>query len=153
MEISCLNCQKNIKIPGFIDTNNYDGQLSCPECRSLLKLKLAGGKVRKYELVERGAESNPGQPAGEKVDVESIARYNPLRDYLSSYRARQLNLSLEHIENIIGAKLDTAAYTLKSWWKNDPKNPQANAWLEAGWEVDDIDLRQRGILFKKVRAG
>ena len=59
MEIDCLSCGKTIKIPDFIDTNNYDGQVTCQECKSLLHIKLGGGKVRKYEVVERkGAGSN-----------------------------------------------------------------------------------------------
>ena len=154
MEISCLICGKNIEIPQFIDTNNYDGQINCPECKSLLHIRLVGGKARKYEVVERGtAGSNPGQPnCGEKVDVEKILKYTPLRDYLASYRASQLNLSLEHIEHILDSKLEAAAYAFKSWWENDGKNPQATAWLEAGWEVDDIDTQQKVVVFKRVKA-
>ena len=153
MEISCLICGKNIEIPQFIDTNNYDGQINCPECKSLLHIRLVGGKARKYEVVERGtAGSNPGQPnCGEKVDVEKILKYTPLRDYLASYRASQLNLSLEHIEHILDSKLEAAAYAFKTWWENDKKNPQAVAWLEARWEVNDIDLQQQVILFKRVK--
>jgi len=153
VEISCLICGKNIEIPQFIDTNNYDGQINCPECKSLLHIRLVGGKARKYEVVERGtAGSNPGQPnCGEKVDVEKILKYTPLRDYLASYRASQLNLSLEHIEHILDSKLEAAAYAFKTWWENDKKNPQAVAWLEARWEVNDIDLQQQVILFKRVK--
>ena len=86
------------------------------------------------------------------MDVESVARYNPLRDYLINYRANQISLSFEHIEKIIDSRLETAAYTFKSWWKNDHKNPQAISWLESGWEVDDVDLQQRGVVFKRVKA-
>jgi len=155
VEINCLVCGKKIEIPQFIDTENYDGQISCPACKSLLHIKLFKAKLRKYEVVERGAkaESNPGQPAAEeKVDVEKILKYVPLRDYLTSYLASQLSLSLEHIEHILGSKLETAAYAFKSWWENDRKNPQAIAWLEAGWEVNDIDLRQKVVVFKRVKS-
>jgi hypothetical protein len=154
VEISCLICGKNIEIPHFIDTNNYEGQIGCPNCKALLRMRLVGCKARKYEVVERGAkaESNPGQPATEeKVDVEKILKYVPLRDYLTSYLASQLTLSLEHIEHILGSKLEAAAYAFKSWWENDRKNPQAIAWLEAGWEVNDIDLRQKVVVFKRVK--
>jgi hypothetical protein len=151
-----LICGKTITIPQFIDTNNYDGQLSCPACKALLRMKMFGAKVRKYELVERGTESaadNPGQPnCGEKVDVEKILKYTPLRDYLAGYRANQLNLSLEHIENILDSKLEAAAYAFKSWWENDKKNPQAVAWLDAGWEVEDINTQQKVVVFKRVKA-
>jgi hypothetical protein len=156
VEINCLVCGQVIEIPQFIDTDNYDGQISCPGCKSLLRMRLVKAKLRRYEVVERGTtavESNPRQRIeGGKVDVESIARYNPLRDYLASYRASQLNLSFEHIEHIIDSKLETAAYTFKSWWENDQENPQAIAWLGAGWEVDDVDLQRQGVVFRRVKA-
>jgi len=155
IKINCLVCGKAIEIPDFIDTNNYDGQINCPACKSLLRIRLVGAKARKYEVVERGttAGSNPGQPnCGEKVDVESLLKYVPLRDYLAGYRANQLNLSLEHIEHILNAKLEAAAYAFKTWWENDRKNPQATAWLDAGWEADDIDLQRQVILFKRIKA-
>ena len=155
MEINCLVCDKRIEIPEFIDTESYDGQISCPACHSLLHVKLYKSKLRKYELVERGevlAASNPIQRIGEElVDVESVARYNPLRDYLASYRASQLNLAFGYIESILKFELETAAYTFKKWWANDRKNPQAMAWLEAGWEVADVDMQREGVVFKRVK--
>jgi len=156
VEIECLVCGKTIVIPKFIDTNNYDGQVTCPECKSLLHVKLGGGKVRKYEVVERKspsstvAESGLSRQSGGEVDVESIAKYNPLRDFLATYRATQLHLAFEQIEGIIGSKLETEAYTFKSWWENDSRNPQAIAWLESGWEVVDVNLQQRGVVLRRV---
>ena len=157
MEIECLACGKPIRIPDFIDTNNYDGQVTCQECKSLLHIKLAGGKVRKYEVVERKArgltsiESTPvRKTGGEAADVASIAKYNPLRDFLATYRATQLQLVFEQIENLIGSELDKEAYTFKSWWENDRSTPQATAWLEAGWEVVDVSLPQRRIILRRL---
>lgn len=158
VEINCLVCGKAIEIPEFIDTNNYDGQINCPGCKSLLQVKLVGAKVRKYGVVEKKSGSSTAagsglsqRSRGEAVDVESVAKYNPLRDYLSTYRAAQLNMTFEHIEHIIESKLETAAYTFKSWWANDRRNPQAIAWLDSGWEVDDVDLQRRGVVFKRVK--
>ena len=157
VEIDCLVCGKAIAIPEFIDTNNYDGQIACPECKSLLQVKLVGSKVRKYSVGERKpgcsaiAKSGLSQrTGGEAADVEEIARYNPLRDFLATYRATQLHLAFEQIESMIGSKLETAAYTFKSWWENDRGNPQALAWLEAGWEVADVILEQRTATFRRV---
>ena len=155
MEINCLVCGKRIEIPEFIDTENYDGQISCPACHSLLHVKLYKAKLRKYDLVERGKipiASNPIPEVGGEMDVESVARYNPLRDYLASYRASQLNLTFGYIEkHILKFELETAAYTFKSWWENDRKHPQAIAWLEAGWEVEDVDMQREGVVFKRVK--
>jgi hypothetical protein len=158
MEINCLVCGKAIEIPSFIDTDNYDGQISCPACKALLQVRLFGSKLRKYEVVERGTESaaasNPAPVVEmEGMDVESVARFNPLRDYLASYRATQLNLTFGYMEkSILKFELEKAAYTFKSWWANNRKNPQALAWLEAGWEVADVDLQREGVVFRKVKA-
>jgi len=167
VEIECLVCGKTIVIPKFIDTNNYDGQIACPECASLLQVKLVGAKVRKYMVVEKKsripttdelAKLNLEAERRAKefrdnlgmADVESIAKYNPLRDFLATYRATQLQLAFEQIESIIGSKLETAAYTFKSWWENDRRNPQAIAWLEGGWEVVDVIFQQRKVILRRV---
>ena len=52
VEIECLACGKDVKLPQFIDSDNYDGQLVCRECKSLLHVKLVKGKVQKYKVVE-----------------------------------------------------------------------------------------------------
>ena len=57
IEIECLACGKVVKPPQFIDTDNYDGQLVCQECKSLLHVKLKKGKVQKYRIV--GKEDRP----------------------------------------------------------------------------------------------
>ena len=166
VEIECLVCGKTIVIPKFIDTNNYDGQIACPECASLLQVKLVGAKVRKYMVVEKKsripttdelAKLNLEAERRAKefrdnlgmADVESIAKYNPLRDFLATYRATQLQLAFEQIEHIVGCELETGAYTLKSWWENDKNHTQAFAWLEAGWQVYDVDLLQRNVIFRR----
>ena len=157
VEIKCLVCGKAIGIPEFIDTNNYDGQVACPECGSLLHVRLVGRKVRKYMVVEKkparlasaGCTASP-QAEETEVDVESVARYNPLRDFLATYRASQLQLAFEQIETMIGSKLETAAYTFRSWWDNDRSHPQAIAWLEAGWEVVDVIFGQQTIVLRRM---
>ncbi len=56
VEIECLACGKTIKIPPFIDTEKYDGQVTCQECNSLLYVKLVQEKVQKYKVVENKRE-------------------------------------------------------------------------------------------------
>ncbi len=57
-EIECLACGKAIKPRQLNDTENYntenyDGQIVCQECKSLLYVKLVKGKVQKSKIVER----------------------------------------------------------------------------------------------------
>ncbi|MFC1990630.1 hypothetical protein ACFLU9_00560 [Chloroflexota bacterium] len=57
VEIQCVACEKTIKPRQLndtdnYDTENYDGQIVCQECKSLLHVKLVKGKVQKYKMVE-----------------------------------------------------------------------------------------------------
>ena len=54
-EIECLVCGKAIKIPHYIDTERYDGQVTCQECGSLLHIKLVGAKVQGYKVVGKSS--------------------------------------------------------------------------------------------------
>ena len=77
VELECLVCGKAIKIPQFIDTDNYDGQLVCHKCNSLLHVKLVASKVRKYKVVENKKErdikiiySIPRPPSSKEAEGE-----------------------------------------------------------------------------------
>ena len=56
VEIECLACGKTVKLREFIDTDNYDGQVVCQECNSLLYVKLVQERVQKYKVVENKRE-------------------------------------------------------------------------------------------------
>jgi len=90
-----------------------------------------------------------GNPTEGLCITSIFARYNRLRDFLATYRASAIQLAFEQIEGLIGSKLETAADTFKSWWDNDRSHPQAIAWLEAGWQVVDVDLQQRKVVLRR----
>ena len=56
VEIECLECGETLKIPQFVNTDNYDGQVVCQKCNTLLHIKLVQSEVRKYWVVEKGAK-------------------------------------------------------------------------------------------------
>jgi transcription elongation factor Elf1 len=58
VKIECLACGKVVNIPTFIDTDNYDGQLVCKECKSILHVKLVKEKVQKYKIEKNNSEFN-----------------------------------------------------------------------------------------------
>ncbi len=168
LEIECLVCGQTIMLPEYIDLDDYDGQLTCRECNSLHHVILVDSKVRKCEIVEKvhrnssidkaiidivqeKERTQEAQPV-KGADVEKIALYNPLRDYLSTYVASQLRLTFDQIEGMTGEKLETSAYTLKSWWENDSSHPQAIAWIESGWRVLDVNLPQRSVSFLRLQT-
>jgi len=51
VEIECLACGKSVKMPQYINTEKYDGQVVCQKCESLLHVKLVKGKVEKYKVI------------------------------------------------------------------------------------------------------
>jgi len=67
VEIQCLACDKTLELPQFVDTDNYDGQLVCPQCKTLLYVKLVKSKVLKYKIVERLRLGTP-------VEIEVVHR-------------------------------------------------------------------------------
>ncbi len=60
MKIPCLVCDKPIKLQTYINTQNYDGEVVCRECNSLLHIKLVKSKLEKYRLVK--ADFPPQKP-------------------------------------------------------------------------------------------
>ena len=59
VEIDCLVCGKTIKIPSYVDPEDYDGQLFCRKCNLLLDIKLKSSKVKKYKVAEKQPKTIP----------------------------------------------------------------------------------------------
>jgi hypothetical protein len=72
--------------------------------------------------------------------------------FLRSLPARtpEIELSLAQIARIIDDSLLPSAYEYVDWWTNDPAHPQANAWLNAGWQVTGVDLKRRTVNFGRM---
>lgn len=43
-----------------------------------------------------------------------------------------------------------SAYKTENWWKNMSTNAHAKAWLDAGWNVREINLKEGYVVFKKI---
>ena len=71
VEIKCLLCNKPIKLPKYIDTEDYDGEVVCQECKSLLYIRLLKSKVKKYKFKEAGFRKKYGDrlPTGLVVEL------------------------------------------------------------------------------------
>ena len=53
VEIKCLVCEEPIKLPSYIDPDDYDGHIFCHKCNLLLYIKLKSAKVKKYKVVDK----------------------------------------------------------------------------------------------------
>jgi len=79
-------------------------------------------------------------------------KYSPLSRYLAR-RARftsQAALTLAQVDGIIGDNLPLSALRYRHWWTNTRSRVQAQAWLNVGWVMHDVDLKERVVTFRRV---
>ena len=78
-----------------------------------------------------------------------MLKYQPLGNYLGKRPSneRLVTLTFQQINDIIMDTLPTSAYEYgrKGYWFNNRGSSQGKAWLEAGWEVDDLYVSTDGL--------
>lgn len=87
------------------------------------------------------------------VAPRTVEKYSGLAGYLKFRGAftSMVKLSFARIDGVIGDNLPLAAYKTESWWSNAPGSVHAKGWLEAGWEVQEVNLKEGYVIFHKVR--
>jgi hypothetical protein len=87
------------------------------------------------------------------VSPRSVSKYDGLAGHLKFRSAftNVVTLSFARIDGLIGSNLPMSAYRDKEWWSNSPSSVHAKSWLDAGWEVQDANLAEGCVVFKKVR--
>ncbi len=88
------------------------------------------------------------------VSPRTVTKYAGLESHLK-FRAAftdLVKLKFARIDGLIGTNLPMAAYRDPLWWSNTSSSLHAKAWLDAGWEVQDINFKEGTVTFKKVRA-
>ena len=87
------------------------------------------------------------------VSPVSKGKYDGLESHLK-FRAAftsVVKLSFARIDGLIGSSLPTNAFRDTVWWNNTSTSAHAKAWLKAGWEVQELNLKEGYVVFKKVR--
>jgi hypothetical protein len=85
---------------------------------------------------------------------KSASKYGGLAGYLkfrSSFTSI-VKLSFAKMDGIIGDNLPMSAYHDEKWWSNVPTNVHAKAWLDAGWSVQEVNLKEGYVVFKKAKV-
>jgi len=88
------------------------------------------------------------------VSPKSTSKYEALTNYLK-FRAAFTNivkLSFAKIDGIIADNLPMTAYKNENWWSNTAANFHAKTWIEAGWETQEVNLKEGYVIFKKVKT-
>ena len=90
---------------------------------------------------------------GRVVSPRSVSKYDGLESHLK-FRAAftgLVKLSFARIDGLIGSNLPISAFRDEAWWSNSSSSTHAKAWLNAGWEVQEVNLKEGYVTFKKVR--
>ncbi|NJL46259.1 MAG: helix-turn-helix transcriptional regulator [Leptolyngbyaceae cyanobacterium SM2_5_2] len=82
------------------------------------------------------------------------SKYYPLFDYLQSSGQDDVLLAFAEIEAMLGGELPASARDRKNWWSNRDSATalQASAWIKAGYHVQDVDIGQKKVTFRKYQA-
>lgn len=80
-----------------------------------------------------------------------MGKYAPIADFLIDQSADRIRLDFEALERLLGAPLPKSADEYQAWWANDASHSQAKAWLEAGWQTENLNLSRRTVEFVRVR--
>jgi CBS domain-containing protein len=92
---------------------------------------------------------------GDDAESEPVeSKYAPFAKFLSRQpRDRErLILHFFQIEDIIKARLPSAAREHRSWWANDPTtHVQSGQWLNVNWRVVSINMTEEKVTFARAR--
>lgn len=84
-----------------------------------------------------------------------MGKYDPLRHFLENAApgVSEMTLSFPQIEQILGDTLPYTATHSNHWWANELRSgtgPQSPSWLDAGWEVDEVEREQKWVRFRRA---
>jgi hypothetical protein len=86
-----------------------------------------------------------------------MAKYEKLTDWLNhpQRKPNHLVLTFREIEHIIEDHLPESAHKYRAWWGGyltRAESSQRHAWLDAGWEVESVNLLTEEVTFRKHPA-
>src|SRR3954469_17779081 len=76
-----------------------------------------------------------------------MSKYDPLTTFLRQSDGRNIRLSFEEIEHILGFPLP-ASKQYPAWWSNSAtNNTMTKAWLSAGYKTEQVDVTGEKVTF------
>jgi hypothetical protein len=77
------------------------------------------------------------------------SKYAPFGAFLRSAKVDEISLSFDRIEKILGFALPPSQDNYAWWSNNADNNVMTKVWLDAGWRVKHIRLKEREIVFHR----
>lgn len=80
-----------------------------------------------------------------------MGKYGPLSQYLRKSGQDLVRMRFEEIEKVLGFELPPSSRRHRAWWSNNPENNvMTNAWIDAGYRTEDVDLESRRLVFRRA---
>ena len=80
-----------------------------------------------------------------------MSKYEPLERHLRSATSKELPMSFEDIESILGTSLPPSARKHRAWWSNNPQNSvMTHAWVSAGYRTRQVNLEAESVVFERT---
>ena len=80
-----------------------------------------------------------------------MSKYQTLNRFFMAQTTALLPMTFDEVQREAGFTLPASAGLHQAWWANDHTgHVQARAWLDAGYETEQIDMDARKLVFKRV---
>jgi hypothetical protein len=80
-----------------------------------------------------------------------MSKYGALGDYLKRQRGSVVPMTFAEIEKVTHSKLP-ASSRYRAWWSNNDFNSVlTKVWIEAGFKSEQVDMKKRKLVFRRVR--
>jgi hypothetical protein len=82
-----------------------------------------------------------------------MSKYRALSRFFQSQTASFFRMTFDDVEREAGLKLPASARLHQAWWANDrARHVQAKAWLDAGYESGQVDMKVGTLVFTRVHV-
>ena len=79
-----------------------------------------------------------------------MAKYDPLVHFFARCKDTELTMRFSEIESVLEAKLPPSARKYREWWnEGNGSHYWANAWMAAGYRLDDLNQTAERVRFVK----
>ena len=110
--------------------------------RQVVGVVESGGEV----VVEVLVPTQAVEPT--EVMVEGFEGQSALTRWLECTRAAVTTANFDQLDQLIA--LPPVARVHRSWWSNDERRSQSAHWLDAGWQVDSVNMAAEAVIFVRV---
>ncbi len=82
-----------------------------------------------------------------------MSKYRNLARFFEAQPSDFLRMTFDEVEREAGFKLPASARLHQAWWANDrAHHVQAKAWLDAGFESEQVDMKAQMLVFKRAKT-